>query len=927
MRMHINNNLISKRKRCLMSNSKFTDAGSYLNRIDLPNMKNKFFMECACSSNANDYYKECLDLIAKESIPDKQKELATKFTDNILPYVENLSYVEYYTSALRESFCKSVNNMISNRIKKLKSCDRILKNHDVICEQFDTDHFVEEKRNKGVRYIAKEICKFICKEADDFTRCQQLDAVLTETSYVLQKNSVPYNGKALVRAVTEYFLMLPDNKQQDLMAYKNVLLTHESIRDKDLGTVAYFLEVVDTTNSQIILNMNKFKTSTDKDIYAFCDFIKTIPCEEVVYRSDFLNHFGILLMFIQEFLLDPIYDVKHILQTALVSIPYTIENKMHMNPIAYTREELDQLIYFYRNAIEHINMELADIPDKERSDNLCMFKDVCIKSCNIIDPLRGMVYPKDALSDVCEIAFLTENCKEEKPCTIYEFRFKFNNILKIAQEAEEFIKTKGKALMDKIAGIRLRKKHKKISETTIYECLTENNTCDICIGLFEFEEPFRTLYKVHDVMTEMCNHINKNIIPRNNKNHVRCYYMVNEGYAEIHLEDVSSIIVDEIAKMEINENLYFTEEFKVRSLELEETANLLESVDIDFMENIVPYIESRINTLDEDAMVTLIEAMGYIENVELKDLDHIADSYINANLESDYKISKAVVEAYSVKKEYNSIPLEIQSEACDIVGALLEADEEKKESFKERINKKIKDEKFKSVSKKISKMDDKLERMEKTKKTIDDLAEKENARDEERAKKKEERLQKREARKEERQQKMDEFLNNLKLFSKGLKAKMKDMSSKEKEISRNLDMNFNRLYNGCKNALISDRREAIIKGSIIPSFSKSIKLAIGLAGITALNPVAGAATAIGGIAMSKNLTRKERLLLLDEIDTELEVLEEEISNAKSKNNTKKLRKLLQYKKDLQRQYQRIKYNVRIGKDLLPGSATGLRERD
>ena len=224
-------------------------------------------------------------------------------------------------------------------------------------------------------------------------------------------------------------------------------------------------------------------------------------------------------------------------------------------------------------------------------------------------------------------------------------------------------------------------------------------------------------------------------------------------------------------------------------------------------------------------------------------------------------------------------------------------------------------------------MDDKLERMEKTKKTIDDLAEKENARDEERAKKKEERLQKREARKEERQQKRDEFLNNLKLFSKGLKAKMKDMSSKEKEISRNLDMNFNRLYNGCKNALISDRREAIIKGSIIPSFSKSIKLAIGLAGITALNPVAGAATAIGGIAMSKNLTRKERLLLLDEIDTELEVLEEEISNAKSKNNTKKLRKLLQYKKDLQRQYQRIKYNVRIGKDLLPGSATGLRERD
>lgn len=919
MRLHINNNLISKRKRCLISNSKFSDARSYLTHMNLPNIEAKFFSECACSYNANNYYKECLDLIAKEASKDEQKKLAVKFSNSILPYIENLSYVDYYRSSIRESLCKSADNIISNNIKMLKSCDRIIKNHDVICEQYDTDKLVEEKKNKGVRYIAKEICKFICDEADDFTKCQQLEAALTETSYVLQKNAILYNGKALVRAITEYFLMLPDNTTQDMMSYKNVLLTNECVRDKDLGTISYFLELYDTTNSKIILNINKFKTSTDKDIYSFCEFIRSIPNEAVIEKSDFLNHYGVLLLFIQEFLLDDQYDVKCVLES-IGSIAYSIETNMHMNPLSYTREELDQLVYFYNNSIEQINTELMDAPSNSRSDILCKFKSVCDLSISIIDTLRGITYPKDALSNVCEIAVLTENCKEDKPCTIYEFRFKFNNILKIAQEAEEFIKTKGKALMDKIAGIRLRKKHKKISETTIYECLTENNTCDICIGLFEFEEPVKTLYKVHDIMTEMCNHINKNIIPRNNKNHVRCYYIVNEGYAEIHLEDASSIIVDEIAKMEIDENLYFTEEFKVRSLELEETANSLESVDIDFIENIVPYIESRINTLDGDAIITLIEAMGYIENVGLGDLDHIANSYVNANLESDYKISKAIVEVYSVKKEYNSIPLEIQAEACDIVGALLEADEEKKKSFKEKIDKKVKEKKWEGMNRKADKLDKKNERMEKTKKTIDDLAEKEKNWEDERAKKKE-------ARKEERQQKRDEFLNNLRLFSKGLKAKMKDMSSKEKEISKNLDMSFNRLYNGCKNALISDRREAIIKGSIIPSFSKSIKLAIGLAGITALNPVAGAATAIGGIAMSKNLTRKERLLLLDEIDTELEVLEEEISNAKSKNNTKKLRKLLQYKKDLQRQYQRIKYNVRIGKDLLPGSSVGMKNKD
>lgn len=79
--------------------------------------------------------------------------------------------------------------------------------------------------------------------------------------------------------------------------------------------------------------------------------------------------------------------------------------------------------------------------------------------------------------------------------------------------------------------------------------------------------------------------------------------------------------------------------------------------------------------------------------------------------------------------------------------------------------------------------------------------------------------------------------------------------------------------------------------------------------------------------MSKSLTKKERILLLDEIETELEVVDKEIENAESAKNMKKYRKLLTYKKDLQRQYQRIKYNIRVGKDILPGSAVGVPSKD
>ena len=65
----------------------------------------------------------------------------------------------------------------------------------------------------------------------------------------------------------------------------------------------------------------------------------------------------------------------------------------------------------------------------------------------------------------------------------------------------------------------------------------------------------------------------------------------------------------------------------------------------------------------------------------------------------------------------------------------------------------------------------------------------------------------------------------------------------------------------------------------------------------------------------------------DEIETELEVVEKELSIAESNNQIKKYRALLQYKKDLQRQYQRIRYNIRVGKDILPGSTAGMTKKD
>ena len=135
--------------------------------------------------------------------------------------------------------------------------------------------------------------------------------------------------------------------------------------------------------------------------------------------------------------------------------------------------------------------------------------------------------------------------------------------------------------------------------------------------------------------------------------------------------------------------------------------------------------------------------------------------------------------------------------------------------------------------------------------------------------------------------------------------------------------------------MISDSRESVIKGSVIPSFSRCLKVGIPAAigiGTGLINPGVAAIAAVGSFAVSKRLTKKERMLLLDEIETELEVVDKEISMAEREEDMKRYRALhnsllynidiLQYKKNLQRQYQRIRYNVKI-----PGSNKGVPGND
>lgn len=160
-------------------------------------------------------------------------------------------------------------------------------------------------------------------------------------------------------------------------------------------------------------------------------------------------------------------------------------------------------------------------------------------------------------------------------------------------------------------------------------------------------------------------------------------------------------------------------------------------------------------------------------------------------------------------------------------------------------------------------------------------------------------------------------LNNVKLAFQALKKKMKDLNTKQKSICQSLDATGHQLINSIEKAIREDRREAVIKGSIIPSFSKCIKLGIALGGVTAINPVAGLITAVGYFGASKVLTQREKQLVYDEIATELQVVEKQLQIAENDGDMNQYRFLLNYQKKLARERQRIRYGLKVSGRRIP----------
>lgn len=893
-RINIDFGTILKRSKCInsLSESCIDTKKRYkylenqiLNKQSFLSIKNSLrsYIESLCDhKNANMYFRQPLHLIQEFNKYDAScsEYILKEYTDRILPYVEDVSILN--EAIQRYDLYPYQYDIIKEYASKYIVADRILNNHDKISKRFNICSEINKVKSRGLKFVTESCCSMI----DTYTIAPyaKFNLCLEEMGYLLDKEGINYDKKDLVKYTTEYFLLRSsDISDRDYKGYKTVLKENTYITENDLEYVNFILYPDKKSSKDVFDN---FAPSINKQIDSFISLqsksIKDLDaCITSCLRTtnlDLKTNIDKIIWLIWDVYKSNIFESKDLDQLIKSWLECVIIRFDNDNFLSTT--DIDTII----NKIENISDNLVS----GFSDNA----DYCLQVSKFKDLLNEFVEKLSSLSDISYSkdnieAIKYVNSNKEEPVPLKEFKiFKFHNLVRASLEADSYLKNKEKKLF-----ITRKPNDIIFGESTdeLYSYIGEDSKADICVAQYYLNSSCNKQY-----LEEVCKEFNDKLLC-NNMDSIRCYYMILGEVAEIHLKESCPVELNESDWDKIRES--YNSSMDIYIDEFANIATCFESLSgfNNFnVENIL--LNTNKDLLSLEHYKVAMEALSFLD-INKDTVNLFSESFSNYRYsvvtESEYNKEISTIKRINENWEQEqSIPLSVQVEAFQILTAVLEDAPKIK---KPEVNKP-----------KVGTSND-------DNKKEDNKSDKEDSNnDNEKSKNPFKGIN----------------LSSMKLYLEGLKSKMKNMSAKEKEVSRNMDNYFRLFVKAMKNALVSDRREAIIKGSVIPSFSRCVKYAIGLAGMGLItgNPLVPLLTAITGLAVSKRLTQKERMLLLDEIETELEVIDKEISMAESKNQMKKYRQLLNYKKNLQRQYQRIRYNIRIGKDILPGSSAGIKDK-
>ena len=959
----VNYDTILKRSRCLnsssISESTKVDSQKIFNNLNrsIDTKKNgrnadtqqflRSYIESMCNTeNASTYYYQIFDLLEKfnEVDPVISDRILTEYVNRILPYTENFDSV--CSTLERRDLTENQVNTICEYCSDYNAADRILKNHASISKRFNIERECNRIRTTGLKYFIDSCADMIgTYNIKDY---QKMNLLFEECYYILQKNHVDYNKDDMIKNVVEYYLIQnPYISNNELNNFRRAINENYILEQEDIDKVQTLLssDSEDDSYKSIADAVQRYLVSCDKSEDNLSIMISRVLKD--TNKQDILHNIDSLIYLLWDLVKNKTFESDDGVYAAFKIIPNHISgctklvanNNADSNIEDYSKEDLIDIIN-RMNSIKN-EIELVGNSNPMYSSAANSFIKLAINpSIESLNYTKDILYSKSNIDNMDFLANTTESIP------LKEFKiFKFHNLVNAAFNLNKFLKVKEKKFINSAKG----KINKFVSKTknilfgemvemkeNIFSFIGEDCKASLCVRQYPYNES--ELSDITEFLEIVCNEYN-DLLTSQNMDSIRAYYVINPGIAEINIKEATEIELTESEMKEVRNN--FDSSIDIYLETYVETTSQFNAY-YDFMST---PIEEQILNFNNYNNFTYDHFEATLEALSLLDVDSNIVKVFGEKF-SDYQFNKAIEEGVinesyvmlskqekkvnetveNWKKEYD-VPVTIQLEAY---GYLLDIIEEASgkppvavggKALEDRLRQKGyyngEDDEDEDEDDEEDDYDEDEEETKPVKKNTKSVSKPSNDIDPNKYR-------------SQQQTGKKGFLNinNIKLGLMGLKQKFKDMNSKQKEMSMNLDNSVRSIVNSTKKAIVSDRREAIIKGSIVPSFSRCIKSAIGLAGLGIITNsiVVPIIVAIGGMAVSKKLSDRERGFLLDEIETELDVVEKEIAIADSNNQINKYRALLKYRKELQRQYQRIRYNIKMTREPIP-SSVGMRKNE
>ena len=900
----------------------------------------RFIEECSSNTEvSNTFVRECIEAVNENC--DKYPKIVDLVCDKVIPNLD-----DFTLNDIREDAELMQNDTIRECVNRLYTmnivADRIVENHAKISAIYDVEEFVEE--NSG-RISDSIIMDKICSIINEFNTptVGKFTTALEEISYVY-----PHIDKYwLVNEAYDYFCLACDADSNDKAGMRNVIRNSPVIPDD-----------IRINESRCVTTMGmhsrKFINSDVHDIASLMDI-----------KNKMLNYdINTIKVGFEDFLA---------LLTKIVScssnrdlVGYIVDDLLPglreelVDRIAKEVNGMDVLITIKHNvqkAIQDVG-DRSSVLDSVYGSQIHMYLNALNYLEDTIEDAMDVFYPSYNIE--CMINPLNESVVS---ISLQEFKlFKFDNLVTRLWKIDKFLQKKFNVFKNKVKAKIYKVRSKIFENSDIYQFIDLNGNIDYCISSFAYS-PDAEYSSLHEYCNACIREINNTIL---NDSEYICYYEITGDTMEFRIRSNSmNIALTEEDRNILDESISYENIDRVSDVVF--LGDFLDE-NFDFVKESVNYFSKYENYdkfgtflelcsaagIDRDAITQIYESIMVkcsdptaftVTNSYLYEwYEPLTDNLVEVSYEALIGIETLVTEGKNLtaaekrrqtlkkKKEEQLRKWEAEEEGEDPLDDpefshnVVKRGKDKNGSystaytkeFMKKVNKQAEDHANRKVSEDKSSssnpITDKVKaNTEKLKNTVKgNLDKTKNQVDKN--------IEKKTGVKDATNKGMSLF-NKIKLYGKGLLNYAKTAGNKIKSKIMDMNSSSDRLGNAIKSALVSDRKEAIIKGSVIPSFHRCVAIAVGLAGLWTFNPPLAVITAVGGFAASKNLTKKERALMYDDIMIELKIVEKELQQAEDNNQIKKMRELMRMKKELERTAMRIKVGAAVGKDIIPGGRT------